>query len=62
VFADKLLSGDPGADFVSMKCMGGGCCTWGVATAIAFLRAFDTRAKLDPKKMSAFWKLGLSLL
>ena len=53
-----FLNLDPGADFVSMKCMGGGCCTWVVATAIAFLREFDASAKLDPKKMSAFWKLG----
>lgn len=53
-----FLDLDLGADFVSMKCMSGACCGWAVATAITFLKQFDASARLDPHKMSAFWKLG----
>ncbi len=48
---------DAGADFVSMKCMSGGCTKWAVAATLSFMHEFHDRANLDSNKMSGFWKL-----
>lgn len=47
---------DSEADFVTMRTMSSACMNWVVASAIAFLREFDSRAHLDDHKMSAFWR------
>ncbi len=47
---------DAGADFVTMRTMSGGCMNWVIAAALAFLRDFDSRTRLDDHKMSAFWR------
>jgi hypothetical protein len=47
---------DAGADFVTMKSMCSGCMNWAIATAVAFLREFQSRTSLDPHKMGAFWQ------
>jgi len=47
---------DAGADFATMRTMSGACMNWAIATALAFLRDFDSRAHLDDHKMSAFWR------
>lgn len=49
---------DTGADFVSKKCMSAGCAKWAVDTVIAFVREFDSRARLDDKKFGAFTSVG----
>jgi hypothetical protein len=48
---------DVGADFISAKCMSGGCAQWAVATTFALIHEFDQRTKLDPGKMAGFWML-----
>lgn len=50
-FPDRL------SDFVAMRTMSGSCMRWVVITALAFLREFDSRAQLDERKMSGFWRL-----
>lgn len=49
---------DTGADFVTMKCMSGGCANWAIAAVVSLVREFDVRANLSPKKISAFLRLG----
>lgn len=46
---------DSGSDFVTMRTMSGACMRWVVINALAFLREFDSRTRLDDKKMSQFW-------
>ena len=48
---------DEGANSVTMKCMGSGCASWSVTTALTFMKEFSARSNLDPHKMSGFWKL-----
>ena len=50
---------DTGADFVSMKCMSGGCAEWAVSTTLSFMRECHNRANLDSNKMMNFWKLEM---
>jgi hypothetical protein len=46
------------ADFVTMKIMSAGCVKWALSVVLSFMREFATRAHLDEKKMSAFWRVG----
>lgn len=50
---------DPGADFVTSKCMSAGCANWAISTVITLVSEFDARTNLDPKKIAAFRKQGL---
>jgi hypothetical protein len=62
----KALSGkfelspfsDSSADFVTMRIMSAGCVKWALSVVLSFMREFATRAHLDEKKMSAFWRVG----
>lgn len=45
---------DSGADFVTMKAMSSGCLRWSILTIGQFIEEFQTRAKLNQKKMSRF--------
>lgn len=47
---------DEGSDFVTMRSMSASCMCWVVATALRFMREFHSRAAIDEKKMSAFWR------
>lgn len=47
----------PYDDFITMQCMGAGCCDWVVRSVFAFLYEFDSIAQLDPEKMRGFWLL-----
>ena len=47
---------DSEADFVTTRTMSGAGMNWVIATAIVFLRDFDSRLHLDDHKMSAFWR------
>ena len=47
---------DPHSDFVTMRTMSGRCMEWVIATAMRFIREFDTRARLNDQKMSQFWQ------
>jgi hypothetical protein len=49
---------DREAELLALRCMSAGCVTWAVETVVNFVRAFDTSAKLEPKKVRAFLELG----
>lgn len=46
---------DDGADFVTKKCVSGGCARWGVETSSSYIRAFADLSGLDNSKLSAFF-------
>lgn len=48
---------DSGSDFVTMRSMSASGMRWVVATTLRFMREFHGRARLDDKKMAAFWRL-----
>ncbi|WP_205854964.1 hypothetical protein, partial [Piscinibacter defluvii] len=44
----------PDDDFVAKQCMSADCARWAVASALAFMWAFNERAHLDNDKMAGF--------
>ena len=46
---------DDGADFVTKKCVSGGCASWAVEASRSYIRVFADLSKLDYKKLSAFY-------
>lgn len=45
---------DDGADFVTKKCVSGGCARWAVESSRSFICTFADLSGLDNKKLSAF--------
>ena len=48
---------DNGSNFVTMRSMSGVCMRWVISTPLTFMHEFHDRAKIDPHKMSAFWRI-----